>query len=391
MLLFRISFILCPLLCGTAACEGSTNAAPGSPPGAQPPAPVVTAIVEDTKLRVERSYLGEVTPSSDARLSAAESARVRKVLVREGDTVKAGDLLVELDDRLAQAELREVVASRDQAEVESEHAKREAERYNLLESEAIVSGLEATRERDEAERLQAREKGVKAAVKVRGERLYRHRIVAPFDGMVASRLADPGDWLTAGQAAIQLVSAGRMEVLVRVPEDLLDQLHGLDTVALVSDGRRTEGTLLGVVDALDPETRTALLRIEPKEPPTWLRSGKSLDVVFTVERDGGWVVPRDALVYGVGSARVIRVVGGKAVPVNVEELAVSDEHVLVKGELEKGAVIVTRGNERLRPGQEVTTDKAFGASSATSAPPGSGSQPSPGGSVPTAASSGTRP
>jgi RND family efflux transporter MFP subunit len=210
---------------------------------------------------------------------------------------------------------------------------------------------------------------VKAAVKVRGERLYRHRILAPFDGIVASRLADPGDWLSAGQAAIQLVSAGRVDVLVRVPEDLLDQLHGLDTVALVSDGRRAEGTLLGVVDALDPETRTALLRIEPKQPPAWLRSGKSLDVVFTVERDGGWVVPRDALVYGVGGIRIIAVVDGKAVPVNVEELAVAGNQVLVKGELEKGAVIVTRGNERLRPGQDVTTDNAFGASSASSKGP----------------------
>jgi RND family efflux transporter MFP subunit len=339
--------------------------------GPPPPAVVVTQAVRDDTLLVERTFLGEVKADSDAALSSAEPARVLKVLVQEGDRVTRGDLLVELDDRLAQAELSEARASKHQAQVEKEHAERQAERYKALEAEQVVSTLEATREADEAERLDALEQGAVAAMKVHGERLFRHRITAPFDGVVARRLVDPGDWLSAGQPALQLLSSGSVQVHVHVPEDVLDELPTLQQVEIVADEQRVAAELRGVVQALDPTTRTALLRLEPKQRPAWLRAGKSVDVAFFVQQTGGWVVPRDALVQGVAGVRVVKVVDGKAQPVEVHELASTAEQVLVSGEFARGDVIVTKGNERLRPGQAVSTEGAFGQPSASA----SGSAP----------------
>lgn len=365
------------------ACQAKPK--PESRGGPPPAAPVVLSTVEQTSLVVERTYLGEAVARSDAALSAAESARVRKVHVVEGDRVEAGELLVELDDRLARAEFSEAVASKEQAEVERQHAEREAERFEALKQEDVVSTLEANREADEAERLRARVDGVQATLNVRGERLSRHRIIAPFGGVVARRLVDPGDWLSAGEPAVQLLSAGHQEVLVRVPESLLDELATLQKLELGSGERRVPGKLSGIVDALDPSTRTALLRVEPGEIPEWLRSGASVDVSFYVQQSGGWVVPRDALVFGVGGVRVVKVVEGKAMHVDVKELAVSNQQALVAGELAKGDAIVVKGNERLRPGQAVTTRGAMTGEPPTAPPATAASSRAP------AASSGALP
>jgi multidrug efflux pump subunit AcrA (membrane-fusion protein) len=83
--------------------------------------------------------------------------------------------------------------------------------------------------------------------------------------------------------------------------------------------------------------------------------GASLDVEFSIVRDEeGVVVPRDALVYGAVGVRVVRVEDGKATPVGVEVIATVDDQALVRGEgLAAGDSVVTRGNERLRPGQDV--------------------------------------
>ena len=95
----------------------------------------------------------------------------------------------------------------------------------------------------------------------------------------------------------------------------------------------------------------------PNERTTWLLPGAAIDVVLTIERseDGALVVPRDALVYGVVGVSVVKVVDQKAVSVPVDVLARGTDSVLVAADgLAPGDSVVTRGNERLIPGQPVS-------------------------------------
>jgi hypothetical protein len=145
---------------------------------------------------------------------------------------------------------------------------------------------------------------------------------------------------------------------------------------------RVGASLEGVVDALEPATRTALLRLEPEARPAWLRPGSSAQVAFHLGISGGVVVPQDALVQGVADMRVVRVRSGEAEPVVVQVLARAGDRALVRsvdGKLSKGDTIVTRGNERLRPGQAVTTEGAITNPSApgATAPSASASSKAP--------------
>lgn len=331
------------------------------PPKAGPePAHVVTQKLDHLPFRSERRFTGEVFAVSDAALTAAEEGRVRKVHVVEGSHVKPGQLLVELDDSLALAELAQARASRTRVEAERDYAEREAQRYQKLEQANVVSSLESDRQESQAVALSAESEAARATANVQSRRVARHRIVAPFAGTIARRLADPGDWLKPGDTALELITDKRLEVLVHVPADLLDQLPRVKGTRLVYEKSQVEAEVSSVVNALDRATRTALLRVEPKTTPPWLRAGLVVSVLFEFERRDGVTLPRDALIYGIAGVKVVRVKQGAADIVDVTVQETSPDSALVEaGALRPGDEVIVRGGERLRPGQSVVTGDAL--------------------------------
>ena len=145
-----------------------------------------------------------------------------------------------------------------------------------------------------------------------------------------------------------VVSTDRAEVHVRVPENIVQHISVGDTVTI--DGQPV--AVLARVPTLDAETRTALVRLEA--PPRAI-VGEALDVTVPVEWTGrGVKVPRDALIADPEQARLVRVIDGKADVVPVEVLVSTRTDALVQADgLSVGDVVVVRGNERVRPGQEV--------------------------------------
>ena len=114
-----------------------------------------------------------------------------------------------------------------------------------------------------------------------------------------------------------------------------------------------DGVIEAVVPAVDPETRTALVRIRPLEDS--LSAGEAVEVQLPVSWRGvGVTVPRDALLLDPQASRVLAVSDGAARSVVVEVLATTDALALVIGDgLSAGDEVITRGNERVRDGQAV--------------------------------------
>lgn len=338
--------------------DGEAKAAP------ERPAPVVLSKVTSGPLWMEQPYYAELRAVTDAELTAGEPGRVTKVMVREGDRVRRGDVLLTMDAGLVRAEARRAVAEKAQTAAELEQAKRDAKRFEELGKETVVSTTEVESKVSRAQAMEAERQGKEAQISVMRERLQRHRIVAPFDGVIAKRLVDPGDWLDAGRAALALVTDNRVEVFVRVPPELLDRAGDLSKVdvRVEKNGRSVPVEVVGQVNVLEQTTRTALLRLRTKEAASWLRAGDTVNAVFRVAISGGVVVPRDALVQGVAETRVMKVVDNKAVSVIVKVLAQSGSRALVTApELALGNAVVTRGNERLRPGQPLAPAPAASA------------------------------
>jgi RND family efflux transporter MFP subunit len=309
--------------------------------------------VRSGSIGAQWSFLGDVTALQHARLAAGASGEVRRVLVRVGDHVKRGDLLVEVDPSLATARVRAAAASKEAGAAQLERARRDAERLSGAGPD-IAAAAEIEQATSEKKRAAAERERLKAAEAEARAQLGRHRVTAPFDGVVANRNVDPGDWVDPGVEVIELIDDRGIEVLSSIPPEVATFLSVGDKASLELKGRTTIATIQGIVPALDTQSRTVRLRLVPDEPMAWLLPGAAVDVALTIERseEGAVVVPRDAIVYGIASVQVVKSVDGKAEPVPVEILARSQEEVLVRSEsLAPGDSVVTRGNERIFPGQ----------------------------------------
>jgi len=337
------------------SCKGETPAKSDASKG-PPPARVRVAEVREGAIEAEYSFLGDVRALKRAMLSAGASGEVRKVRVREGDRVEAGELLVEIDPSLAAARVRAAAASKNAGAAELERAARDAERLSGAGPD-IAALAEIEQATSERKRALAERKRLRAAEAEARAELGRHRVRAPFDGVIANRFVDPGDWVDPGVQVIELVDDEGVEVLVSAPPELAQHLSPDDEATFRYGDDSVPAQVVGVVRALDESSRTIRVRLVTDESAPWLLPGAAIDVRLTITRSepGAVVIPRDALVYGIANVHVVRDDDGVAEVVPVEVVARGRDELLVRGEtLAAGDTLVTRGNERVFPGQPLT-------------------------------------
>jgi len=322
--------------------------------GGPPPALVRVATVEAGSLAEPWHTVGDVKALDDATLAVGADGPVAAVHVREGDRVEAGALLLELDLSLGRAEWRAARAAVDEAVAELARLEGALERRRAV-GERVL-GREELQDAVQAVAAQRARVDVRRAEASRAAALLdRQRLRAPFAGVVTLRQADPGDWVRAGDTLISLVSTEAVEVRVQVPEAIAGRLSKGDTVDVA--GQSAE--VVAVVPTLDPTTRTSLVRLRPSGGVV---AGQAVDVTVPVRWENrGVKVPRDALIADPEQARLVRVTDGKADVVPVEVLVTTRTEALVQADgLAEGDVVVVRGNERVRPGQEVRVEGSDG-------------------------------
>lgn len=357
------------LVSALAGCKGDEG--PGEKQ-APPPAPVEIAKAELGELSEEWVFSGEIRSLRSAELALGAGGEVVMLEVREGDRVDAGTLLIEIDKRMASARLSAAVSSRRESERELEQARREAERAKRLGAE-VIAQEQIEQEESRADTLEARKRRMAAEIRAARAQLSDYKLIAPYDGVIAARYVDVGQWVDPGETVLEIVAIDEVEILVDVRPELVAhvQVGGEATLRPAGGvgGRSTgeqataKAEVVGVVPSLNPATRTIRVRLRTNEARPWLLPGAPVDVGFPVRFEAGAasegqaqavIVPRDALVLGAVDIRVIEVVDGKATPVQIELRASAGDRALVVGEgLEPGDAVVTRGNERLRPGQPV--------------------------------------
>lgn len=338
---------------GAQGCSfSSSEAAVDAPP---PVAARVEVVKVSQRTLTDRwVFLGEVRATTRARLSAGAVAEVQRVGPRVGDRVETGEELVMLDVSLARAQVAAARASKTATAQELAQAERDRARARQL-GASILAEAEIERDETRARSLADRTAALRAAERQAKAALSRHRVIAPFAGVIAERFVEVGDWVSPGDPVVELFDDTKVEVWVAGSEALLAEVAVGDRATIVHGQTSVVAEVAGVVRALDPVTRTGTVRLIPDDKPNWMLPGTSLDVEFSVVRDEpGVVVPRDALVYGAVGTRVVRVVDGVASPLPVTVIATVDDAALVRGEgLLVDDEVVVRGNERLRPGQAV--------------------------------------
>jgi len=381
------------VLCGlTAVLAGATHAvAQGGP------AQVKAGTVEVQPLRDRARVLGELRAARRANVAAMEEGRVVAALVEAADDVGEDAVLVRLDARRIKARLAEARAERATAEAtrrqrEAELAK-ERRDYQILEDlrrENAATERELADAQTEVDVAQARADAVAEELTAIDERIallvIREsdlEVKTPFPGRVVERLVDRGEWVEAGQAVATIVDTDTLEAWLDVPERYAGRV-ALDPAAVTvklhgGGGPPLKATRVRVVPAIDAAVRTFRLVIDvapatgdaaatrpastrpaaTQPASAGLVPGATVEATIAIGDPGPKLtVPRDAMVKDGPSWTVMKINGAgesaTAAPVTVTLLFESGDRAAVASPaLQAGDMVVTEGNQRLRPGSAV--------------------------------------
>ncbi|HKJ92523.1 MAG TPA: efflux RND transporter periplasmic adaptor subunit, partial [Longimicrobiales bacterium] len=289
------------------------------------PTPVMGVVMQRRDLVSTLVLAGRVRPPFRVQAGAATVGTVRRGLVREGDRVHRGQLLIALDDRearaaVAQAEAAlatataETRATVEQAGNEARQAARDLDRAETVFKAGALTrqSLEQARQRaeDARSRLDAARArtgpGANAAVAqaqagldAARARLDLTRVVAPADGVVLSRDVEPGDAVQPGRTLLDLALDGPTELVVFPSEDNLGQLH-VGAPATASADAYPDSTFGArvtlIAPAVDPTQGTVEVRLAVDGPPGYLRPDMTVSVNIEAGRSAGaWVLPEQAV------------------------------------------------------------------------------------------------
>ncbi|WP_237054665.1 efflux RND transporter periplasmic adaptor subunit [Marilutibacter chinensis] len=354
---FPLPAVFLPALLLLAACGARDEADEGTDT-----ARITVATVEQAALGERFSLTGTLTAERDAQLSPRVDGLVARVHVDAGDRVSAGQVLVELDPAVGRQALARARAQAAEAEAAVNEAARLLAEARRLGEDRLIAATQVDARESELQLAQATLASARASAREQAELVERHMLPAPFDGVVAEKLTEAGEWVQRGTPVLSLVATDRVRLDLRAPQERFGQLDDDAKVRVFADalgGTPLQARIGARVPVTDPGARTFLLRLLVDDPDGRLLPGTSARAEIDLPASApALVVSRDALLRQPdGGYSLFVVEDGEAGPVgrqrSVRVLRERDGLVAVTGDLSAGQRVVVRGNEALRDGQPV--------------------------------------
>lgn len=306
--------------------------------------PVTAAKVEARPLRVTLDAVGSLRANESVVLRPEVAGRITEIAFTEGQPVKVGDKLFQIDDRVVSAELK-------QAEANLQLARLDFERFRKLSGTGA-----ATKQR--YDQAQANLGVMEANAQLARTKLEYSTIRAPFDGVVGLRNVSVGELVAVGQELANFVSYDPMKVDFTIPETQASQLAVGQQIEVKLEALPNEtftGNVFALDSQLDDAGRAVALRATIPNPDGKLRPGYFARISLTVaEKESALIVPEDAVVPQ-GDAKLVFIIkkdgSTEAVPVQLGQ-RLKGEVEVVSG-LKEGQQVITSGHMKLRPGTKV--------------------------------------
>lgn len=338
------------------------------------PVPVEVATLRLANVPITLDGIGTVQAANTVSIRAQVDGILQEVRFHEGDRVRTGDVLGQIDPRPYQALLDQALARKAQDEAQLHNAQLNLQRFTDLARDDFASRQQLNNQQALVAQLQAQVQGDEAAISQARVQLGFTTLTSPIDGITGIRQVDPGNLLRAAEATTLVVvtQIQPIDVIFTLPAGSLPQIrqamaHGpLETTVLERQGTRTlgEGTLLLVDNEIDPAT--GQLRLKARLPNTdgALWPGQFVTVRLQLRTDAGVpTIPSTALQRGPNGYWVYVVGPDTTVtphPVQVRHM-VGGVAALEDG-LPAGTRVVSAGQYRLQPGSHITvTDSGSAA------------------------------
>jgi membrane fusion protein (multidrug efflux system) len=321
---------------------------PGGFGGGMPPAAVDVVTVHAQSLPQSFDTVGSLRAQESVSIKPEVSGKIEGIRFTEGESVRRGQVLFQLDGALVRADLNEANANLQNSQRAFARAKELAEKQLI--ARADLDKAQAQLAVDQARAASAR------------TRLDKTAISAPFAGVAGLRKANVGDFVDAGQELVDLVKLDQLEIDLRAPEVVLSELAVGQQVDFGVDSfpaQTFKATVVAIAPTVDAAGRSVSLRARFDNPDGKLRPGMSARVRIVLSTSAqALVVPEQAIVPMGEQKNVYTIVQGKAHLAPVTLGARQPGQVEVTTGLKDGDVVITSGLQKLGDGAPVTPNGA---------------------------------
>jgi multidrug efflux system membrane fusion protein len=351
------------------------------------PAPVHVAVVERNDFPIVLTGLGTVQPANTVTVRSRVDGQIEKVAFEEGQIVKQGDLLAQIDPAPFKATLDQAKAKLAQDQATLNNNKEDLQRTATLAKQgdatqqlldqrtAAVAGMTAQVQADEA------------AIESANVQLAYTTIKSPLTGRAGFRLVDPGNIVHANDqtGVLTITQLQPISVVFTAPEQRLPEISEamkegpLKTSALSSDGNKVlaDGTLRLIDNQVDVASGSIKLKADFENEDNALWPGQSVTTRLLIKSVKDVVVVPDAAVQRGPNGLFAYVVtaGNTAELRNLKVGPIADGQALIEAGLQPGERIITSGHYRVQPGGPVEVLSDGHARAATSTPSDTRAEP----------------
>jgi multidrug efflux system membrane fusion protein len=335
--------------------------------------PVVGETARIGDLGVFVTGLGTVTPVSTVTVRSRVDGQLVSVAFQEGQIVRSGDLLAEIDPRPFQVQLQQAEGQLAKDEASLKNARLDLERFRSLLDDGLISRQQLDAQVAAVNQDEGAVQSDKAQIEGARLNLTYSRIKAPISGRVGLRLVDPGNMVHASDASglVVITQLQPITVVFTIPADRLPAVlakskggRGLVVEAWDRDleHRLSTGAVLAVDNQIDPSTGTIRIKALFRNEDLKLFPNQFVNARLLVDTlHGVTLVPTAALQRSPQAMYVYAVTPEKTVAMrSVEVLHTEGDQTAVGSGVQAGEVVVVDGIEKLQPGAKVALTMSGG-------------------------------
>ena len=334
---------------------------------APPPAvPVVAGAVAQHDVPIFLRGVGTVIAYNNVVARSQITGQIVRIAFTQGQAVKTGDLLAEIDPRPYQAQLDQVTANRDRDQAQLLNAQANLDRYTPLAAKGFATPQLVETQKAQLAQLQAAVKSDEALIENAKVNLGYTRITSPIDGVTGIRQIDDGNIIhpTDPNGLVDITQIQPISLIFTLPEQNLPAIQeqmasgALTVLAFSQDGKHEldRGKLELVDNQIDQTTGTIRLRATFPNQARRLWPGELVDVRLLVEtQHDALTIPASAVQQGPNGAYVYVIGGDTTVAMRpIRVAAIEDGVARIAAGLTANETVVTDGQYRLAPGVRTT-------------------------------------
>ena len=345
-------------------------AGPGRP-GSGAPVPVVAAPAQAGDIDLVVNALGTATPLRTVTVRSRVDGELVRVHFQEGQRVRQGELLAEIDSRPFQVQLEQAQGQLTRDEALLANARLDLERYQTLFKQDSIARQQVDTQASLVRQYEGALRVDRSQVENARLQLAYTRITAPVSGRLGLRLVDPGNIVRAGDASglVVITQLQPISVLFTVPQDelpaVMKRLSSAQAIPVEAWDREqkaklAQGELASADNQVDPATGTVKLKAQFANDDGALFPNQFVNVRMTLDTLRGVIVVPSAAVQRGSQGLFVYVVrpDDTVAQRRVKLGPAQGQRVAVSEGLAAGEVVVTDGVDRLRPGSAVQTSAA---------------------------------